>query len=326
MKIKITESQFNLYLKEQNIVDVAKSLEVVMPTISPIPKSKTQAAKVIPKILNSEGIGTYDFSTDGTDVNLNLDVKKMVDRIRFYQYFISLQEETDGRGFFFEGLMAGLFTGGVAIPTTEGNREGTMADIMIEGVPYSVKLTIPGERYSLGSLNKGLKVALQGISEDDALSVEGIKKPYDLMKKGPEYDFYKNQMMQVSFNNVNWIFGVLPKTGNVIEYTVKNNEEVMDMLLRKANSGKVSSSISLSNNDALSGNRKTITFPIIDVNKINNFRYNKERGQKADKIAELFGKYSKNIRYDVLEYIRKNPDAFLKRVINLYGDRLKDLI
>jgi hypothetical protein len=27
-----------------------------------------------------------------------------------------------------------------------------------------------------------------------------------------------------------------------------------------------------------------------------------------------------------LEYIRKNPDAFLKRVINLYGDRLKDLI
>ena len=105
MKIKITESQFNLYLKEQNIVDVAKSLEVVMPTISPIPKSKTQAAKVIPKILNSEGIGTYNFSTDGTDVNLNLDVKKMVDRIRFYQYFISLQEETDGRGFFFEGLM-----------------------------------------------------------------------------------------------------------------------------------------------------------------------------------------------------------------------------
>ena len=41
---------------------------------------------------------------------------------------------------------------------------------------------------------------------------------------------------------------------------------------------------------------------------------------------KLFGKYSKNIRYDVLEYIRKNPDAFLKRVINLYGDRLKDLI
>ena len=76
MKIKITESQYKLYLKEQNIVDVAKSLEVVMPTISPIPKSKTQAAKVIPKILNSEGIGTYDFSTDGSDVNLNLDIKK----------------------------------------------------------------------------------------------------------------------------------------------------------------------------------------------------------------------------------------------------------
>ena len=326
MKIVITESQYKLYLEEKNILGTPEALGNVMSTIAPIPKSKIQASKVIPKILNSEGIGTYDFSNEGSDVDLNSDIRKTVDRIRFYQYFISLQEEIDGRGFFFEGLMAGLFTGGIEIPTSESNVEGSKADILIQGVPYSVKLSIPGERYSLGSLNKGFNIALKNIAEDDSLSIEGIKKPYDLMKKGPEYDFYKNQMMQVSFNNVNWIFGVLPKTGNVIEYAVKNNEEVMDMLLRKANSGKVSSSISLSHNDALSGNKKTITFPIIDVNKINNFRYTKERGQKADKIAELFGKYSKNIRYDVLEYIRKNPDAFLKRVINLYGDRLKDLI
>jgi len=326
MKIKITESQYKLYLQEKNSEDVSTALGSVMATIAPIPKSKIQAAKVIPKILNSEGIGTYNFSDNGSNVDLNLDIRKTVDRIRFYQYFISLQEETDGRGFFFEGLIAGLFTGGVAIPTTESNKEGSKADILIEGVPYSVKLTTPGERYSLGSLNKGFDVALQGISEDDTLSIEGIDKPYDLMKKGPEYDFYKNQMMEVSFNNVNWIFAVLPKTGNVIEYTVKNNEEVMDMLLKETKPGKTSSSISLSHEDAISGNKKSITFPIVDTNTIKNFRYNKERGQKTDKIAELFGKYAKNVRYDVLEYIRKNPDAFLKRVINLYGDRLKDLI
>jgi hypothetical protein len=326
MKIIITESQYKLYLEEKNVTKVPESLGGIMSTIAPIPKSKIQASKVIPKILNSEGIGTYDFSNSGSDVDLNSDIKKTVDRIRFYQYFISLQEEMDGRGFFFEGLMAGLFTGGIAIPTSESNVEDSKADILIQGVPYSVKLSIPGERYSLGSLNKGFKIALKNIADDDSLSTEGIKKPYDLMKKGPEFNFYKNQMMEVSFNNVNWIFAVLPKTGNVIEYSVKNNEEVMDLLLREPKAGKTSSSISLSHNDALSGNKKSIIFPIVDVNTIKNFKYDKERGQKIDKIGELFGKYAKNVRYDILEYIRKNPDAFLKRVINLYGDRLKNLM
>ena len=100
-----------------------------------------------------------------------------------------------------------------------------------------------------------------------------------------EFNFYKNQMMEVSFNNVNWIFAVLPKTGNVIEYTVKNNEEVMDLLLRESKAGKTNSSISLSHNDALSGNRKSITFPIVDVNTIKNFKYNKEREEK-DKLFQ----------------------------------------
>lgn len=326
MKIKITESQYKLYLKEMNSDDISKSLEGVMPTISPIPKSKLQASKVIPKILYSEGIGTYSFGENGVDVNLNLDVKKTVDRIRFKQYFISLKEETDGRGFFFEGLMAGLFTDGVAIPTTESNKESSKADILIEGIPYSVKLTTPGERYSLGSLNKGFEIVIKNINEDSDLSIEGIYRPYDLMMKGPEFDFYKNQMMEISFNNVNWIFAVLPKSGNIIEYTVKSNDEVINMLMKESKPGKTNSSISLSHSDAMSGDKKTITFPVVDVNIIKNFRYDKNRGSKVDKIAELFGKYSKNVRYDVLEYIRRNPDEFLKRVIKLYGDRLENLM
>jgi hypothetical protein len=326
MKIRITESQYNLYLEQKNMMGVRESLSSVMSTIAPIPKSKLMASRVIPKILNSEGIGTYDFSNSGSDVNLDSDIRKTVDRIRFYQYFISLQEEMDGRGFFFEGLMAGLFTGGIAIPTSVSNVDNSKADILIQGVPYSVKISIPGERYSLGSLTKGFNIALKNIAEDSSLSIEGIETPYDLMKKGPEFNFYKNQMMQVSFDNVNWIFAVLPKTGNIIKYSVKNNEEVMDLLLKESKVGKTSSSISLSDNDALSGDKKSITFPIIDIKTIENFKYNKQRGHKADKIGELFGKYAKNVRYDILEYIRKNPDAFLKRVINLYGDRLKDLM
>ena len=56
-------------------------------------------------------------------------------------------------------------------------------------------------------------------------------------------------------------------------------EKLLDLLLRESKAGKTNSSISLSHNDALSGNRKSITFPIVDVNTIKNFKYNKETGE-----------------------------------------------
>ena len=50
MKIVITESQYKLYLEEKNILGTPEALGNVMSTIAPIPKSKIQASKVIPKI------------------------------------------------------------------------------------------------------------------------------------------------------------------------------------------------------------------------------------------------------------------------------------
>ena len=56
------------------------------------------------------------------------------------------------------------------------------------------------------------------------------------------------------------------------------------------------------------------------------FRYVADRGLQTDKIAELFGEYKQKIRHDVLDYISKNPDKFLGKVIDLYRDRVMDLL
>ena len=164
------------------------SLSKIMSTVGPIPKTKMSSSNVIKRILRSEEIPFFNID-DGIDLNSTL--KRLVDKIRFYEYFISFKIDKDGRGFNFEGLLAGL-TGGR--PIISQRKE----DIKIGDKYYSVKLTQPGERFDLGSLSSGFKAAKIKLSED-GYEIDDLKRPIDLMNMSSEFDEYKILMLKTSF-------------------------------------------------------------------------------------------------------------------------------
>lgn len=90
---------------------------------SSIPVPKEKSSIVIKKIIGQP------FKL-GDDVNLN--IAKISDQIRFSDYFNSLLEDKDVRGHNFEGLIAGLFNGTL---TSRGDK----SDVLINGSKYSVK-------------------------------------------------------------------------------------------------------------------------------------------------------------------------------------------
>ena len=299
------------------------SLSKIMSTVGPIPKTKMSSSNVIKRILRSEGIPFFNIN-DGID--LNTELKRLVDKIRFYEYFLSFKRDKDGRGFNFEGLLAGL-TGGK--PIISQRKE----DIKIGDKYYSVKLTQPGERFDLGSLSSGFKAAKIKLIED-GYEIDDLKRPIDLMNMGREFDNYKRIMLETSFvvgeydntsgndsnsESLNWIFSILNE--NDISYCVTDTESLIKLVIDNYKTGKGNYSISIPQ-DKVGGFCNRITFPEVSDKEIKNLHYKKDSSRKDDRISDLFGSYAKNIRFDIIQYIRKNPDLFLKRVIDLYGDRL----
>jgi len=291
------------------------SLSKIMSTIGPIPKTKMSSSNVIKRILRSEEIPFFNID-DGIDLNSSL--KRLVDKIRFYEYFISFKRDKDGRGFNFEGLLAGL-TGGK--PIISQRKE----DIKIGDEYYSVKLTQPGERFDLGSLSSGFEAAKIELIED-GYGVDDLKRPIDLMKMSNEFDEYKVLMLKTSFvvgedpsKSLKWVFSILNEDD--ISYCVTDTDSLINSIIENYKSGKGNYSISIPQ-DKVGGLCNKITFPKVTNKEIKNLNYRKNSSRKDDRISDLFGRYSKNIRFDIIQYIRKNPDLFLKRVIDLYGDRL----
>lgn len=308
---------------KEEIDATSTTLSKIMSTLGPIPKTKMSSSNVIKKILSSEGLTFFDINKD---IDLENTLKRLVDKIRFYEYFLSFKKDKDGRGFNFEGLLAGL-TGGK--PIISQRKE----DIKIGEDYYSVKLTQPGERFDLGSLSSGFKAAKIKMVED-GYEIDDLKRPIDLMDKDDEFNPYKKLMMKVSFvvgetegksavsgeeKSLKWIFSIL--NDEYISYCLNDTDSLIDLVINNYKSGKSVNSISLPQGK-VGGDCKIITFPKVSNKEIKNLFYRKDSYRKDDKISDLFGKYSKNVRFDIIQYIRKNPDLFLKRVIDLYGDRL----
>ena len=305
-------------INEQTL-SIDDNLSRLMPTIGPIPKTKMSSSKVIKKILGSENLPFFDINGD---INLSDSLKRVIDKIRFYEYFQSFKKDKDGRGFNYEGMLAGL-TGGE--PIISQRKE----DIKIGDDYYSVKLTQPGERFDLGSIASGFKVAKDQMLED-GYEVGDLTRPYDLMQKDDSFNEYKNLMLQTSFvvgedpnKSLKWVFSVL--RDDFVSLCVLTTEEVIDIAIDNPAAGRSKSTIAIPQNK-LGGFCNKITFPMIDNKTLSKIGYRKDNKRKDDKISDLFGKYGPKVRFDVIEYIRKSPDLFLKRVINLYGDRLTKIM
>jgi len=312
----------DVWVKDEKVLKedtISNDLNRLMPTIGPIPKTKLSSSKVIKKILASEGLPYFNIENN---INLDTTLKRLVDKIRFYEYFLSFKKDKDGRGFNYEGLLAGL-TGGE--PIISQRKE----DIIIGDEYYSVKLTQPGERFDLGSLSSGFEAAKIEMSED-GYDVSDLIRPIDLMAKGVEFNEYKNLMLKTSFvvgenseKELKWILSVLEEDD--IKFCVLTTDELVDNLIDSYQAGKGKMTISIPQK-SIGGFCNRITFPNITSKELSRIGYRYDSERKDDKISNLFGKYAKNIRFDVIEYIRKNPDLFLKRVVDLYGDRLTNMM
>jgi len=307
---------------EQDSGNLDFELGVQMSSLGPIPKAKKQAAEVIKRIFNSS---KQDFYKPGDNISLNTDLKKVKDRIRFFEYGKSFQAEKEGRGFNFEGMLAGLFNG---TPIVSKAKE----DIIVDGVPYSVKTAEPRSSFDSGTLIYGFRNELQDM-EENGIDTTDIKTPYDLLKKeGEEYVRFKIAMLTSMFTSsdgkpINWIFSIIYP--NYIEYTTWTTDDLINKMVMNPQMIGVGRSprtdVRLKSR-FLMQNPNIIQFPSFTAEELKRLRYDKDRGLKTDKIAELFGKYKTKVRYDVLQYIRKNPQTFLKRVINLYGDKLGPML
>ena len=309
-------------LQEQKDNNLDYELGVQMSSLGPIPKAKKQAAEVIKRIFNSSN---QEFYKPGDNISLGDDLNTTKDKVRFFEYGKSFQAEKEGRGFNFEGMLAGLFNG---IPIVSKAKE----DIIVDGIPYSVKSSEPGSSFDSGTLIYGFRNELQDM-EENGIDTTGINTPYDLLKKeGEEYLRFKIAMLASMFTSskgtpIEWIFSIIHP--NYIEYTVWSTEDLINELV--SNPGMIGVGRSPRTDVRMKSrflmqNPNIIQFPTFTSNQLKKLRYDKDRGLKTDKIAELFGKYKTKVRYDVLEYIRKNPTTFLKRVVNLYGDKLGPML
>ena len=309
-------------LQEQKDNNLDYELGVQMSSLGPIPKSKKLAAEVIKRIFNSS---KQEFYKPGDNIYLGKDLNTIKDKVRFFEYGKSFQTEKEGRGFNFEGMLAGLFNG---TPIVSKAKE----DILVGGVPYSVKSAEPGSSFDSGTLIYGFRNELDDM-ESNGVDTTGIKTPYDLLKKeGEEYLSFKIAMLASMFTSsngtpVNWIFSIIYP--NYIEYTLWSTEELINELVTNPTMigvGRSPITDVRMKSRFLMQNPNIIQFPTFTSNELKKLRYDKDRGLKTDKIAELFGKYKTKVRYDVLEYIRKNPQTFLKRVVSLYGDKLGPML
>ena len=309
-------------LQEQTDDNLDFELGMQMSSLGPIPKSKKQAAAVIKRIFNSSDQSFYG---PGDNISLDTDLKKIKDKIRFFEYGKSFQSEKEGRGFNFEGMLAGLFNG---TPIVSKAKE----DITVGDRAYSIKTSEPGSSFDSGTLIFGFRNELDDM-EEDGVNTTDITTPYQLLKKeGQEYNQYKRGMLTSMFTtsdgkSLDWIFSVVYP--NYIEYTVWSSNELIDAIITNPDMLGVGRS---PNTDVriksrfVMQNPSIIQFPSFTPDELKRLRYVEDRGLKLDKIAELFGKYKTKVRYDVLQYIRKNPATFLKRIVNLYGDRLGPIL
>lgn len=309
--------------------ELEQELSMIMPNVAPIPKTKKQSALVVSKIIEKDFGSSF---TPFESINLAEKLKRPIDRIRFFEYYKTFLSEKESRGFGFEGMIAGLYGGEVI----EGkNKE----DVVFPGNKfYSIKLVGNNEeRYDTGSVREGFE-AVKRIMDTHEIDTTMFKVPADLFESNDENLLkYKRLTLDISFvpvskrgdiNALNWIFAVANPNFEIDAYLL-TNQQVKELLMNPTNvlRGKTQNSLGLRNTAVRSvGEKFTIRFPQMDEQELKKFRYVADRGLQTDKIAELFGEYKQKIRHDVLDYISKNPDKFVGKVIDLYRDRVMDLL
>ena len=256
-------------LEEKNKDNIDRMKSDNIRNMTMIPTSKRLAAQIINGVLKSHKYGPY---SPGDTINLEQETLNgpegydFENRLRFDILRESLMLDKEGRGFSFEGIIAGFFGG---TPALAGIKE----DIYIDGVPVSVKQSnaimngtadawdtgsLLGKELS-GEINSGYNLVKKQI-EDAGLEVptelddttgetkyggkvkknlSAFETPYALLVAGKEYDVYKRRMLETVFTSskgvpLHWIFAGIKENGD-IKYRYMSSEQLIDNILNVSN-------------------------------------------------------------------------------------------
>lgn len=268
----------------------------------PVPKEKSSV--VISKIILSSMGKLFNL---GEDVNINL--SKPHDKIRFSDYFDSLLEDKDVRGHNFEGLIAGLFGGRLST-------RGAKYDLTIGDKRYSVKFV--DHKNKAPEIGRFKSIITSDPSLDEEVRNAGgltrvFKSGNSALKRRiwglitPEIDGWILAYPDNISNPTNIVVNVLDKSEM---FKIINNRYVV------APKGGYNDIYSL----ALSSRYISLSKYIKSVIKIPNVTLNdlkeeyKAIQSEDDWANKVFGNMGYKIRPDVLRYIKSNKDTIIKRL------------
>ena len=301
MKIKLTESQIAKILNESSEDYIVRAIKL----LGGIHADNVASVDIIKNIISTDsGAKTRLRLGQSYDFNKSTNLK---DKIRFHEYWNRFSQTTDGRGFSFEGLFAGLFGGETTAklnyedPTN--NVKNPKQDVIIKGNHYSLKIVKDDkERYSLGSYKSKFNHFRDIIDNFEHKDVMSFLRS----------DNYDNELKEDFLNtcfddNITFVFAFLNTKERTIEYSlcpVYGENGVIDRILNKdeLTSGKsVGFSIGIKPNKM---ERYKIKFPEVSREEVESYLPNENLDRPMDKVYSLFSDDMKRyLRPEVLNYL-----------------------
>ena len=327
-KIIITEQQFKLLLGEEMVSDTEDVKGQALYHISGLPTDKRETPGAIRTLLSSI-LETGDSYPVGASIDLTTLSPR--NKMRFSGYWDAFHgAKGDNRGHMWEGLFSGLY-GGELTSGKESDAIAPKADVTVGNLGFSLKFREDiGENPSLGNLGLARIRAIEKVSE--RLAENGL---LEKVKDATIFDIFTNpdinllelkqEILNIGFEGVHfWIFAHPDKSNRSIIYKIIDNDNLQQILLNPPpewiNKPRNSVNELRINHELINAlpEETIIQFPLIDTAGYKEYERLTPTETRA---SELFGKRQARIDPDVLQYIRKNPRPFIKRLHKMYGDR-----
>ena len=358
MKIKFTNKQIANILNESSeeldgvtSKGTIASKDIIIKAIKligGIPADNIASVDVIKGLLSSKEFGNTSLKF-GVNHDLN-NLPNLKDRIRFHEYWNRFTGTTDGRGFAFEGLIAGLFGGETTAKLNyeDGYQKNPTEDIIVKGGHYSLKFTRDDkERYSLGSYKKRLisfylDVFGQETGKDKSRStsvmsflIDGDSELLEKMNehKSPENKIddkeMKTMFLKTCFDSkMTFLFAYLNIGDRCIEYDlcpVSGDEGIIHRIIN----GELMSGKSGDNSIGLrqrNGEKYILKFPMVSEDEVIAYLPNEGSDRSMDKIYTIFDNRIKQyLRPEVLNYIYDNKER-ISSELTMLDESVVDLL
>lgn len=315
MKIKLTESQIANILNESSEDYIVKAIKL----LGGIHADNVASVDIIKNIISTDS-GAKTRLRLGQSYDFNQS-KNLKDKIRFHEYWNRFSQTTDGRGFSFEGLFAGLFGGETTAklnyedPTN--NIKNPKQDVIIKGNHYSLKIVKDEkERFRLGSYTSRFNDYKKTTNNESLTDVRTFLMSDDYNKED------KIEFLETCFDaDMTFIFARLDTEGRSIVYSMCPLYGENGIIDRLVNRGELTSGGGGGNTIGIrpEGMEEfTLMFPYVTREEVESYLPNEDLDRPMDKVYSLFSDDMKRyLRPEVLNYLYQNKEEFATKLYSL---------